>query len=245
MKNNSCARKGGKTMEDFQAIHKLPHGDSPYVRAKYAQLVDKDPDAAIVLFWKAINAGDRVDSALKDMAVVMKQQDRAEEAIEAIKSFRGRCSRQAQESLDNVLIDLYKKCGQLDEQIQLLKQKLQMIYQGEAFNGKPTKTARSHGKKFQVTIKQETTRILGILVWAYMQQMKYAAAEIVYRKAQEIDPDANKACNLCLCLIKQVKYKEARYVLDGVLQGKLSGSDDPKSFDLSLISMVEALVDKE
>nr|GMD85490.1 protein SULFUR DEFICIENCY-INDUCED 1-like [Ipomoea batatas] len=245
MKNNSCARKGGKMMDDFQAIHKLPHGDSPYVRAKYAQLVDKDPDAAIVLFWKAINAGDRVDSALKDMAVVMKQQDRAEEAIEAIKSFRGRCSRQAQESLDNVLIDLYKKCGQLDEQIQLLKQKLQMIYQGEAFNGKPTKTARSHGKKFQVTIKQETTRILGNLGWAYMQQMKYAAAEIVYRKAQEIDPDANKACNLCLCLIKQGKYKEARYVLDGVLQGKLSGSDDPKSFDLSLISMVEALVDKE
>lgn len=69
----------------------------------------------------------------------------------------------------------------------------------------------------------------GNLGWAYMQQMKYAAAEIVYRKAQEIDPDANKACNLCLCLIKQGKYKEARYVLDGVLQGKLSGSDDPKS----------------
>lgn len=72
------------------------------------QLVDKDPDAAIVLFWAAINAGDKVDSALKDMAIVMKQQDRAEEAIEAIKSFRNRCSKQAQESLDNVLIDLYK-----------------------------------------------------------------------------------------------------------------------------------------
>jgi hypothetical protein len=42
------------------------------------------------------------------MAVVMKQQDRAEEAIEAIKAFRDRCSKQAQESLDNVLIDLYK-----------------------------------------------------------------------------------------------------------------------------------------
>lgn len=38
MKNNSCARKGGKMMDDFQAIHKLPHGDSPYVRAKYAQV---------------------------------------------------------------------------------------------------------------------------------------------------------------------------------------------------------------
>lgn len=70
--------------------------------------MQKDLEVAIVWFWKAINAGDRVDSALKDMAVVMKQMDRTEEAIEAIKSFRSRCSKQSQESLDNVLIDLYK-----------------------------------------------------------------------------------------------------------------------------------------
>lgn len=70
--------------------------------------MEKDAEAAIVLFWKAINVGDRVDSALKDMAVVMKQLDRTEEAIEAIKSFRNLCSKHAQESLDNVLMDLYK-----------------------------------------------------------------------------------------------------------------------------------------
>lgn len=228
--NNGCTKKQQlECSNNYHVIHKLPPGDSPYVRAKYAQLVEKDAQAAIVLFWKAINAGDRVDSALKDMAVVMKQQDRAEEAIEAIKSFRDRCSKQAQESLDNVLIDLYKKCGKLEEQIELLKQKLRMIYQGEAFNGKPTKTARSHGRKFQVTIKQETSRILGNLGWAYMQQSNYAAAEIVYRKAQQIDPDANKACNLCLCLLKQAQYIEARSVLEDVLQDKISGSDDPKS----------------
>lgn len=74
----------------------------------FQQLVDKDPEKAIPLFWAAINAGDRVDSALKDMAIVMKQQNRAEEAIEAIKSLRNRCSDQAQESLDNILLDLYK-----------------------------------------------------------------------------------------------------------------------------------------
>ena len=72
------------------------------------QLVEKNAEAAIVLFWEAINSGDKVDSALKDMAVVMKQLDRSEEAIEAICSFRGLCSKQSQESLDNVLIDLYK-----------------------------------------------------------------------------------------------------------------------------------------
>jgi len=213
----------------YHVVHKLPPGDSPYVRAKHVQLVEKDPEGAIILFWKAINAGDRVDSALKDMAVVMKQQDRAEEAIEAIKSFRDLCSKYAQESLDNLLIDLYKKCGKLDEQIEMLKQKLRMIYQGEVFNGKPTKTARSHGRKFQVTIKQETSRILGNLGWAYMQQSNYAAAEVVYHKAQQIDPDANKSLNLCLCLIKQNKYKEARFALEEILQGKILGSEDAKS----------------
>ncbi|PKI36492.1 protein SULFUR DEFICIENCY-INDUCED 2 [Punica granatum] len=222
-------RKSEKQETSYHVIHKLPPGDSPYVRAKHVQLVHKDPDAAIVLFWKAINAGDRVDSALKDMAVVMKQQDRAEEAIEAIKSFRDRCSKQAQESLDNILIDLYKKCGRIEEQIELLKQKLWTIYHGEAFNGKPTKTARSHGKKFQVTVKQETSRILGNLGWAYMQQGNFLAAEVVYRKAQLIDPDVNKACNLCHCLIKQARHFEARTVLEDVLMGKLPGSEDPKS----------------
>ncbi|KAL2470643.1 Protein SULFUR DEFICIENCY-INDUCED 1 [Abeliophyllum distichum] len=212
----------------FHVINKVPSGDGPYVRAKHAQLVQKDPESAIVWFWRAINAGDRLESALKDMAVVMKQLDRTEEAIEAVKSFRGLCPKHAQESLDNVLIDLYKKCGKVDEQIVLLKHKLKLIYLGEAFNGKPTKTARSHGKKFQVSIKQETSRILGNLGWAYMQKSNYMAAEVVYSKAQMIDPDANKALNLCHCLIKLARYQEAHLVLQNVLQYNLPGSDDPK-----------------
>ncbi|KAJ4850988.1 hypothetical protein Tsubulata_933384 [Turnera subulata] len=222
-------QKSKKEKDLFHVIHKVPSGDGPYVKAKHAQLVDKDPETAIVWFWKAINAGDRVDSALKDMAVVMKQLDRTEEAIEAVRSFRGRCSKQAQDSLDNVLLDLYKKCGKIEEQIDLIKRKLRLIYQGEAFNGKPTKTARSHGKKFQVSVKQETSRLLGNLGWAYMQKANYIAAEVVYQKAQMIDPDANKACNLALCLMKQARYDEARLVLENVLQGVLPGSDEIRS----------------
>ncbi|XP_058198647.1 protein SULFUR DEFICIENCY-INDUCED 1-like [Rhododendron vialii] len=215
--------------EPYHVIHKVPCGDGPYVKAKHAQLVQKDLEGAIVWFWKAINAGDRVDSALKDMAVVMKQMDRTEEAIEAIKSFRGRCSKQSQESLDNVLIDLYKKCGKADEQIVLIKQKLRLIYQGEAFNGKPTKTARSHGKKFQVSVRQETSKLLGNLGWAYMQKTNYIAAEVVYKKAQMIDPDTTKACNLAVCLIKQARDDEAHLVLEEVLRGRLPGSCNTKS----------------
>ncbi|KAH9784931.1 protein SULFUR DEFICIENCY-INDUCED 1 [Citrus sinensis] len=229
MGSNNKKIFSSKKEDLFHVIHKVPAGDGPYVRAKHAQLVQKDPEAAIVLFWKAINAGDRVDSALKDMAVVMKQLDRSEEAIEAIKSFRGLCSKQSQESLDNVLIDLYKKCGKVEEQIEMLKRKLRLIYQGEAFNGKPTKTARSHGKKFQVSVRQETSRLLGNLAWAYMQKTNFMAAEVVYQKAQMIDPDANKACNLGLCLIKRTRYNEARSVLEDVLYGRIPGCEDGRT----------------
>ncbi|XP_010558830.1 PREDICTED: protein SULFUR DEFICIENCY-INDUCED 1 [Tarenaya hassleriana] len=229
MKNSAGNKNNSKEKDLFHVIHKVPYGDTPYVKAKHAQLIEKNPEMAIVWFWKAINAGDRVDSALKDMAVVMKQLDRTEEAIEAIKSFRGRCSKNSQDSLDNVLIDLYKKCGRVDEQVDLLKRKLRQIYQGDAFNGKPTKTARSHGKKFQVTVQQEISRLLGNLGWAYMQQAKYLSAEGVYRKAQMIEPDANKACNLAMCLIKQGRYEEARSNLDDVLEFRVPGSEDRRT----------------
>ncbi|KAK7292982.1 hypothetical protein RJT34_15842 [Clitoria ternatea] len=211
-------------------IHKEPYGDSPYVKAKQAQLVDKDLEAAIVLFWKAINAADNVENAVKDMVVVMKQLDRTEEAIEAIKYSKILCSKPCQESLDNMLLDLYKRCGKIEEQIELLKKKLRLIYQGEAFiNGRTTKTGRSHSKKQQVSIKQETARLLGNLGWAYMQQANYVAAEAVLKKAQMIDGDARKASNLCLCLTRQSRYKEAYYFLEQVLQGELPGSEETKS----------------
>ncbi|CAI8612594.1 unnamed protein product [Vicia faba] len=231
MEGISVLKKSSKAKKDdlYHVIHMIPFGDTPYVKAKHAQLVDKNPEIAIVYFWKAINVGDKVDSALKDMAVVMKQLNRTEEAIEAIKSFRGLCSKYSQDSLDNVLLNLYKKCGRVDEQIDLLKRKLRLIYQGDAFNGRTTKTARSHGKKFQVSIKQETARLLGNLGWAYMQKTNYMMAEVVFKKAQMIDADANKALNLALCLMRQSRYEEAYLVLEQVLQGKLQGSDEIKS----------------
>ncbi|XP_077246251.1 tetratricopeptide repeat (TPR)-like superfamily protein [Tasmannia lanceolata] len=217
--------------ESFHVAHKVPIGDSPYVRAKQVQLVDKDPEKAIALFWAAINAGDRVDSALKDMAIVMKQQNRAEEAIEAIKSLRSRCSDQAQESLDNILLDLYKRCGRLDDQIALLKHKLNLIQKGMAFNGKRTKTARSQGRKFQVSVEQEATRLLGNLGWALMQQQNYTEAESAYRKALVIAPDNNKMCNLGICLMKQGRIAEAKETLRQV---RPAMADGPRGVDSHL-----------
>lgn len=62
-----------------------------------------------------------------------------------------------------------------------------------------------------------------------MQKSNFMAAEVVYQKAQMIDPDSNKACNLSLCLIKQARFDEARWLLQSVLEGKLPGSEDSRS----------------
>ncbi|KAI3854308.1 hypothetical protein MKW92_050060 [Papaver armeniacum] len=189
--------------------NKVPTGDSPYVKAKHVQIIEKDPSKAIPLFWSAINCGDRVDSAVLDMAVVMKQLNRAGEAIEAIKSFRSLCSQQAQESLDNVLIDLYKRAGRIDEHIELLQHKLQLVEDG----GQRTKIARAQGKKYLCSIEHEKSRLLGNLGWAYMQQENYQVAEELYRKALSIEPDKNKECNLAICLMHKGRIMEARSLL--------------------------------
>ncbi|ONL94043.1 Pollenless3 [Zea mays] len=174
------------------------------------------------------------------MAVVMKQRGYLAEAIDAIRSLRHLCPKQSQEPLDNILLDLYKASGRTKEEIELLKQKLRKIYLGEAFHGRTTKRARSHGRKIHVSVKQETSRVLGNLAWAYMQQRNFMAAEVVYRKAQMIDPDANKACNLALCLIEQARLADAELVLADVLAGRYLQARDQQ--DGKIVRKVEELL---
>ena len=62
-----------------------------------------------------------------------------------------------------------------------------------------------------------------------MQKPNYMMAEAVYKKAQMIDPDANKACNLGLCLMKQGRLSEAIFVLEQVQQAQIPGSSEIKA----------------
>ncbi|XP_027185715.1 uncharacterized protein LOC113783707 [Coffea eugenioides] len=228
----------------FHVIHKVPAGDSPYVKAKHVQVIDKDPSRAVSLFWAAINAGDRVDSALKDMAVVMKQLNRSDEAIEAIKSFRHLCPLESQESLDNVLIELYKRSGRIEEEIQLLEHKIQNIEDGIAFDGKRTKMARSQGKKIHVTIEKEYSRLLGNLAWGHLQLGDYKSAEESYRKALSLEPDKNKQCNLAICLIYLNKTAEAKFLLQSVRASCINEQMD-ESYGKSFERATQILEDLE
>ncbi|XP_076904695.1 protein SULFUR DEFICIENCY-INDUCED 1-like [Bidens hawaiensis] len=223
----------------FHVIHKVPPGDSPYVRAKHVQLVDNNPTKAVSLFWTAINAGDRVDSALKDMSIVMKQLNRSDEAI---KSFRHLCLVESQESLDNILLELYKRSGRMDEQIELLKEKLKHIEENTSIDGNQMKYARSQGKKIQITVGQEYSRLLGNLAWAYLQQDDYKVAEEIYRKALSLEPDKNKRCNLAICLMYMKKMTEAKFLLSTVKESNSMRDVDEsyaKSYERAIQVMEE------
>ncbi|XP_042421415.1 protein POLLENLESS 3-LIKE 2-like [Zingiber officinale] len=83
--------------------------------------------------------------------------------------------------------------------------------EGARLQQKRTKMARSKGRKFQVTLEQEATRLLGNLGWALMQKEKYA--EAAYRRAIQIGANRNKMCNLGICLTKQERIAEAKDTL--------------------------------
>ncbi|KFK31645.1 hypothetical protein AALP_AA6G140200 [Arabis alpina] len=205
-----------RTSSSFE--NQEPSCDSPYIRAKHAQLICKDLDQAISLFWDAINAGDRVDSALKDMVAVMQQLDRSDEGIEAIKSFRYLCPFESQDSIDNLLLELYKKSGRIQEEAELLEHKLKNLEQGTSLGGRITIAKRSHGKQTNMTIEQEKARILGNLAWLHLQLHNYGIAEQYYRNALSLEPDNNKLCNLAICLMRMDRIPEAKSLLEDVRQ---------------------------
>ncbi|KAG0480172.1 hypothetical protein HPP92_011030 [Vanilla planifolia] len=211
---------------------KSSSGESPYLKAKHVQLAENDPFRAISLFWSAINSRDQVDIALKDMVAVMKQVNRDEEAIQAIKSFRGLCSIEAQDALDNTLLDLCKKCGNITEQIEVLRRKLRKIDLEIASCGSKAKTVMASGKRSYVTIEHQKSRLLGNLGWAYMQYENYKEAEQYYRQALEIDKDFNNMCNLAICLMQTGRIAEAKTLLNvKIPTGDRNGEPYLKSFE--------------
>ncbi|KAG7542094.1 Tetratricopeptide repeat-containing domain [Arabidopsis thaliana x Arabidopsis arenosa] len=238
----SCSSSSEKR-DPFHIVHKVPSGDSPYVRAKHAQLIDKDPNRAISLFWTAINAGDRVDSALKDMVVVMKQLDRSDEGIEAIRSFRYLCSFESQDSIDNLLLELYKKSGRVEEEAELLEHKLKTLEQGMGFGGRVIRAKRVQGKHVTMTIEQEKARVLGNLGWVHLQLHNYGIAEQHYRRALGLEQDKNKICNLAICLMRMGRIPEAKSLLDDVRDSPAESEcrDEPfaKSYDRAVEMLAE------
>ena len=97
----------------------LPRGNGPYARAKRAQLVDLDLERAESLLRQAIHCGDRRESAIKDLASLLNQQARGDDAITLLEdNSRGTGG---VSPYDNMLATLYQHAQRHDDAIQVLK----------------------------------------------------------------------------------------------------------------------------
>ncbi len=62
---------------------------------------------------------------------------------------------------------ILQRSGRVEEEIEMLQLKLKRIEEGIAFGGRRTKTARSQGKKVQISVEQEISRWMSHLFFFF------------------------------------------------------------------------------
>jgi len=107
----------------------LPKGQGPYARAKRAQLVDQDFDRAVDLYRAAIKQRDKLESAVKDLSMLLDQLERSEEAINLLESKRKGI--RGKRPYDNILATLYQNHGHHKKAIALLETLAQEAKRGD------------------------------------------------------------------------------------------------------------------
>ncbi|EDN70548.1 Cold-shock protein, DNA-binding [Beggiatoa sp. PS] len=80
----------------------LPSGSNPFACAERAKL-EKDLSKAVKLYRRAIKQKDHFESAVKNLASVLAQLDRVEDAIEVLQQYRDEIDNQ--KSIDNMLVN--------------------------------------------------------------------------------------------------------------------------------------------
>lgn len=191
----------------------VPKGTNPYARAKRVQLIDRDLDRAAKLFEQAIQQGDNVGSAVKDLASVYAQQGRHQDAIDILLKYRDRSSEP--QKVNNMLVGFYQSSGQHEEAISLLKMKLGTL---------KTSTQRSP--------------VLWQIGYGYMRLEEYSQAEKILSQLQNLDPsNVNVQTNIAICLFKQGQFEKAERLLRKVLD---RSPDDQAARVLEAIGQAQA-----
>ena len=148
----------------------LPKGDGLYARAKRAQLVDLDLGAAEKLLKQAALTGDNAESAVKDLASLLNQQGRVDEAISLLEDSSTRAKDAS--SYDNMLATFYQHASRHDDAVRIL----QRLY---------PKTPRA-----------KRSSLLTRIATVHIRARKYAAAEDTLRKLLDDDPHNRTALRL-------------------------------------------------
>eukprot|EP00330_Aristerostoma_sp_ATCC50986_P002701 CAMPEP_0114586060 /NCGR_PEP_ID=MMETSP0125-20121206/9399_1 /TAXON_ID=485358 ORGANISM="Aristerostoma sp., Strain ATCC 50986" /NCGR_SAMPLE_ID=MMETSP0125 /ASSEMBLY_ACC=CAM_ASM_000245 /LENGTH=274 /DNA_ID=CAMNT_0001781351 /DNA_START=1224 /DNA_END=2048 /DNA_ORIENTATION=+ len=82
---------------------------SYYSQAKYAEQVEKDLPKAEYFYFLAVRNGEKLESAVKDLATVLHQQGKTVQACQFLEEHRALCKPSQQVKLDNLLSNLKKQ----------------------------------------------------------------------------------------------------------------------------------------
>lgn len=192
-KNYLNAQENYEKWRNYERVGIVPKGKNPFSRAKRAQLVEKDLSKAEEFFRQAISQDDNLESAVNDLAMLLAQLERCEDAVEVIEQNRSRIHNQ--QSLENVSINIYIKAGMHDKVIKILKKQLRFVQTAEKKDHIRWQIARS-----------------------YLHLNEYPKAERLFREILDRQPDRVSAKrNLALCLSRQKRYDEAEELLNQIL----------------------------
>ena len=174
----------------FRSGAGLPKGDGPYARARRAQLVDLDLEAAEKLFKEAIHTGDNAESAEKDLASLLNQQGRAHEAIALLEGSSKRARDTS--SYDNMLATLYQHSGRHGDAIRILE------------------------RLYLVTPPAKRSSLLLRIASSHLRTREYDAAEHKLQKLLDDDPHNRTALRM-IGVLEDARHAESQAEAEDVI----------------------------
>lgn len=97
-----------RSAKELRPLQPLPRGDSAYAKAKKAEYTEKNLGKAEHFYKAAIQRGERIESAVKDLAGVLHQQGKTREACDFLQKYR-KLFTDDQTKYDNLLQNLQKQ----------------------------------------------------------------------------------------------------------------------------------------
>ncbi len=177
----------------YARITGVPQGSNPYARAKRVQLIEKDLERAVRLFKQAIQDGDNVESAIKDLASVYVQLGQTQNAIKVLTQHKSKIH--DPQSVDNLLIGFYQKAEQYQNAVDLLRKQLA---------GAKTNDKKAH--------------FLSQIGTCLLRQGDYVDAERSFREILNLQPYNQSAKrNIAICLFHQDRLDDAETLLNQIL----------------------------
>lgn len=221
----------------------VPQGNTPYARAKRAQLRELDLDLAETLFRQAISDNDNRESAIKDLAALLEQRGRREEAIQVLEGNLKLLMepRRAQQ----MLVNMYQQVGRNREAISYLDRLILHAIRSE----KPTLLKRKAFSYYHLKEYDQARRLLEQVLalsprdqhaMNLMSSLTAAQQSSDFSQADELFQQGNLT-DLSFSLGPFLEFALEHCDFEGVKDAALAS----RSFTKETLSSVEALIESK